>query len=136
MKMRPGLLATTIAMLAFASPSLAQDVQSPRDATPCATPACERNERETSTESTEEGRTLAAEVVSIDRSGGRVLLETELGMVAVPATPAIIAQLNVGDIVMLRVLGEADDAPAASPPTEDDSTEDQPTQSTPGSQRL
>jgi hypothetical protein len=63
---------------------------------------------------------LAAEVVRIDERTGRVLLSTALGMVTVPASPDIIAQLSVGDLVVLRVVPD-DDTPSASPPTEEQS---------------
>jgi hypothetical protein len=119
MSTRTRFLAIAIALLASAAPSFAQDMQSrPDDATPCAAPACERDGVERPSGQAE--RTLPAEVVSIDESAGRVVLNTELGVVTVPATPAIIGQLTVGDVVMLRVVPDADDSPATSPPTEDD----------------
>jgi len=63
---------------------------------------------------------LAAEVVRIDEDAGHVLLSTALGMVTVPASPAVIAQLSVGDLVVLRVVPDSDDdSPSASPPDED-----------------
>ena len=115
MNTRTRLLAIAIALLASASPSFAQDVQSrPHDATPCAAAECERDGVERPS-----GRTVPAEVLSIDESSGRVVLNTEIGVVTVAATPAIVAQLSVGDVVMLRLIRDGDDAPAASPPTED-----------------
>ena len=122
MSTRTRFLTVAIALLVSASPAFAQDVQSrPDDSTPCAAPACERGSVERPDGQTA-GRALPAEVVSIDESAGRIVLNTELGVVTVPATPAIIAQLSVGDVVMIRVVPDADDSPAASPPADEDTS--------------
>ena len=122
MKTPKGILAIAVALLAMATPALAHDLRSRSDdATPCATSASD-GERSDRPSGEAAARTLPAEVLSIDEDRGRVVLSTELGTVTVPATPAIIAQLSVGDLVMLRVIPDGDDAPSASPPTEDDAS--------------
>lgn len=118
MSTRTGVLTIAITLLA-ATAALAQQAPSRSDdVTPCATAACERDGADRPSAATG-ARTLVAEVVSIDEKAGRVVLDTELGEVAVPATPSVIGQLSVGDVVMLRVVPDEDDAPSASPPTED-----------------
>ena len=130
MSMRAGFIAFVIALLATTAPSFAQDVQSrpddttpsrPGDATPCAGNACAPDVQEPrAPHGDSHARMLAAEVVRIDEKAGHVLLSTPLGMVAVPASPAVIAQLSVGDLVVLRVVPDSDDdSPSASPPDED-----------------
>jgi hypothetical protein len=120
MMIRTGSFAFVLALLAAAAPSAAYDVQ-PRsdDGTPCATAACSPDSVGSPDRDTSE-RALAAEVISIDESAGRVLLRTALGMVAVPASRSTMAQLSVGDVVMLRVVPDSDDFPSASPPGEDE----------------
>ncbi len=119
---RTGSLALVLGLLAAAAPSFAYDVQSePTPSRPCATGACDSDSVQPPAREGMPSRTLAAQVISIDESAGRVRLRTELGIVTVPASPATIGQLSVGDVVMLRVVPDSDDSPSASPPGEDDS---------------
>jgi hypothetical protein len=120
MSTRAALFVFVAVLLTATAPSFAQDVPSrPDDVTPCAVNECAPDVQRAPRGETP--RMLAAEVVRIDERTGRVLLSTALGMVTVPASPDIIAQLSVGDLVVLRVVPDDDDTPSASPPTEEQS---------------
>lgn len=118
MSTRTGVLVIAITLLAATAAFAQQAPSRSDDITPCAAAACERDGADRPS-AAQGARTLMAEVVSIDEQAGRIVLDTELGEVTVPAAPAVIGQLSVGDVVMLHVVPDEDDAPAASPPTED-----------------
>ena len=157
MSTRAAFFAFVIALLVTTAPSFGQDVQSrpdvatpatpatpaapdvatpsrPDDATPCAGSACTPDVQPPDSALGDSHRMLAAQVVRIDEQAGHVLLNTALGIVTVPASPAVISQLNVGDLVVLRVVPDSDeDSPSASPP--EDSTPDRAPDRAPGTAR-
>ncbi len=48
------------------------------------------------------GRRMMAQVLAIDPEGGRLLLGTDEGMIALRATPEQLAQLKPGDVIAVR----------------------------------
>jgi hypothetical protein len=65
-----------------------------------------------------EGR-IVGRVVHLDRDEGTVTLATERGMLVVQASPDDLANVAVGDFVVVRMAPGAGESPSASPDTAD-----------------
>ena len=60
-----------------------------------------------------DGRPIMAKV--IDVTDGNVTLETPHGRFDLAVAPDVARRLNPGDVVVLRIIDDEDDAPSASP---------------------
>jgi hypothetical protein len=58
---------------------------------------------------------LVGQVVAIDASAGVAVLATARGMVALEGSQESMGRLDVGDVVVVELVDEEEDAPAASP---------------------
>jgi len=112
---RLGLVAGALALL-FAAPAMAASPSDGPSERGAATDPRRAPDADLPTD-----RPIVATVIDIDQTAGTVMLSTPHGNVALSVSPELAERLSVGDVVVVKITGDEDDFPAASPRGEEPS---------------